>query len=147
MASTITRREPVRIHFRDGELVVTPKDQDIFFISAEKAIEACRNVIKQEERVAKFTEELISPLVNWCEDHKEQISGCFVLIPDSAVLPVFIVGANERYDFKLTEQLSELAFRFEQHGWSVHASQIPRCDDSEHLCAYFSPERALQVYG
>ncbi len=146
MAKTRARRAPVRLSFRDGELLVTPKDQDIFFISAEKATEACSHVIRQEERVARFTQEFLVPLAQWCEQHKERISACYLTVPQSAVLLVYVIGANEQYDFGLTGMLSELAFWFEEQGWSVHASQIPRCD-VEQLSGFFNPEQALQIYG
>src|SRR5438309_5705742 len=40
-----TRRQIARLNFEDGQVVVTPKDRDIFLISAEKATEACRNAV------------------------------------------------------------------------------------------------------
>jgi hypothetical protein len=146
MAKVFTRREPVRLSFRDGEVMVTPKDQDVFFLSAEKATEACRVLIRQEERVARFTAEVLQPLAKWCEEHHGQISACYLLPPESAVLPVYVVGAREEYDFDLTRGLSDLALAFEERGWSVHASQIPRCE-AEELRGFFDPDQALQVYG
>lgn len=146
MAETLARREPAKLSFHDGEVMVTPKDRDIFFISAEKATEACRDVIRQEERVTRFTEGVIRPLVDWCETHKNQISACYLLVPESSVLPVYVVGASEQYNFNLTEEMSELAFQFEDRGWSVHLSQIPLCD-VEQLRGFFSLDHAIQVYG
>ena len=40
MEKALTRREPIRLSYRDGQVMVTPEDQDIFFISAERATEA-----------------------------------------------------------------------------------------------------------
>ena len=146
MAQTATRREPAKLSFGDGEVMVTPQDQDIFFLSAEKATEACKNVIRQEERVARFTDGFLRPLAGWCEAHKDQISACYLVVPESTVLPVYVIGVSERYDFDLTKKLSELAFQFEDSGWSVHLSQIPRCD-MEQLCGFFNLDYALQVHG
>ncbi len=145
MSNTTTHPKPVRLTFRDGEVMVTAKDQDIFFISAEKATEACRNVTRQEERVSSFTDGFIIPLATWCKEHAQAISACYVVPPESAVLPVYVVGAGEQYDFELAEQLVALAYVFEKN-WSVHLSQIPKCDNEE-LAGYFSLDRALQVYG
>jgi hypothetical protein len=141
-----TRRETVKLSFQDGEVMVTPKDQDIFFINAEKATEACSAVIRQEERVARFKDEIILPLARWCEEHKEQVSACYVLVPESAVLPVYMIGTSDKYDFSLTEELSTLSSWFEERGWSVHVSQIPRCD-IEQLSGFFVPDHALQIDG
>jgi hypothetical protein len=147
MAKTAAPRMPVRLTFQDGQVMVTPKDRDIFFISAEKATEACSNVIRAEQRVAKFEEELLWPLVQWCEHHKDWVSACYVLPAESAVLPVYVIGTSEQYDFTLAEKLTQLAIWFlDEKGWAVHLSQIPLCD-AEALAAFFRPETALQVYG
>lgn len=145
MAKMLTRREPVRLSFEDGEVVVTPKDRSIFCINAEKATEACRSAVREEERVEKFTQEVILPLRDWCRKHQSEVSACYVTVPQSAVLPIYIVGASEVYDFDLTAELSDLAFWFDEQGWSVHLSQLPRCD-KEQLYGYFHIERALEVY-
>jgi hypothetical protein len=147
MAEATTPRTPVRLTFQDGQVMVTPKDWDIFFISAEKATEACSNVIRDEQRVAKFKEELLWPLAKWCEQHKDSVSACYVLPAESAVLPVYVIGAGEQYDFALAEKLTQFTVWFlDEKGWAVHISQIPLCD-GEALAAFFRPETALQVYG
>src|SRR5262249_22958133 len=122
------------------------QDQDIFFISAEKATEACRDAISRDQRVAKFTEEIVLPLREWCKLHQDRILACYLLVPDSLVIPVYMVGTSEQYDFELTEELSRLASKFDEHGWSVHLSQIPRCE-LEQLSGYFVPDHALQIEG
>jgi hypothetical protein len=144
MTTTAPRRTPVRLSFKDGEVMVTPQDQDIFFISAEKATEACRAAIRQDQRVAKFKEQIVVPLSEWCKRHHEKVLACYLLIPDSSVIPVYMVGTSERYDFELTKELSQLASEFDEHGWSVHVSQIPRCE-TEQLSGYFVPDHALQI--
>lgn len=146
MSRTLTRREPVRLNFQDGQVIVTPEDQDIFFISAEKATEACKDLIRNEERVKRFTDGVILPLQQWSKTHKDQIHACYLAFPESAVLLVYMIGSSEQYDFALTEELSKLASDFEERGWSVQAAQIPRCPD-EDLPAFFNPQSALLVYG
>src|SRR5688500_17131945 len=101
MAEVTSRRDPVRLNFRDGQIMVTAKDQDIFFISAEKATDACRAAIKNEERVQRFTDEFLLPLARWCQAEALRISACYVVPPESAVLPIYVIGASERYDFDL----------------------------------------------
>jgi hypothetical protein len=66
MAQALARKEPVRLSYRDGQVMVTPEDQDIFFISAEKATEACRDAVKTEERIAAFKAKFLLPLHDWC---------------------------------------------------------------------------------
>lgn len=126
--------------------MVTPEDQDIFFISAQKATEACRDAIRQGEMVPRFKDQIIVPLSEWCKQHNDKVLACYVLTPDSPVIPVYMVGTSEQYDFELTQELSRLASDFDEHGWSVHISQIPRCD-SEQLAGFFLPDHALQIDG
>ncbi len=45
MTTALVRIAPVRLSYQDGQIMVTPEDQDIFFISAEKATEACRDAV------------------------------------------------------------------------------------------------------
>ncbi len=47
------RRKYARLRFADGEVVVSPRDRDLFLISAEKATEACRNAIQQDHRIQR----------------------------------------------------------------------------------------------
>ena len=62
------------------------------------------------------------------------------------MIPVYVVGTSEQYDFELTKELSKLASDFDERGWSVHVSQIPRCDVDQ-LSGYFVPDHALQIDG
>lgn len=146
MIKTAPRRTPVKLSFKDGEIMVTPQDQYIFFISAEKATEACREVIRQDQRVARFKDEIVVPLAEWRKNHRDKVLACYLLIPDSPVIPVYMVGTSEQYDFELTKELSQLASEFDERAWSVHVSQIPRCE-AEQLTGYFVPDHALQIDG
>jgi hypothetical protein len=143
MPTLDTRREPIRLSFEDGQVICTPKDQDKFLISASRAIEACSRSIRESERVSQFREHLLTPLGNWFLQNKSKVSACYVVAPESAVLPVYMVGVSEVYDFSLTEEFCDLTAKFEEQGWSIHISQIPLCD-MEELSGYFNPDMALQ---
>lgn len=146
MISTKVRRQPARLSFKDGEVLVTPNDQDIFLINAERAVEACQHAIKNEERVSSYKRELLIPLSEWCVRNAEQIKACYIAPLDCAVLQVYVVASQEEYDFELTKRLSDLSYEFSESGWSVHASQISACSDEE-LSAIFNLNTALKIYG
>jgi len=59
----LVRKEPVRLTYRDGEVMVTPEEKDIFFISLEKATEACREAVKTDERIVAFKAKFLVPLM------------------------------------------------------------------------------------
>lgn len=144
MPNITTKRHPVRLTYEDGQVVVTPSDHDIFFISAERATEACREAILARDRVRKFKEEVIAPIMEWCQKNKEKVSACYLVSSNSAVLPVYVVGTSEVYDFDLTEKMSEFAAWFEERKWSVHLSQITMCDQ-EAIFGFFHEDNALQI--
>jgi len=115
-------------------------------INAEKATRAYREAIRRDECVAKFRNEILVPLGIWREGHRDKVLHCYVLIPNSPVIPVYMIGISEQYNFELTKELSQLTSEFDRRGWSVHASQIPRCD-VDMLSAYFDVNRAVQIDG
>ena len=59
-------RDFARLSFTDGEVIVSPRDMDIFVMSAEKAIEACRGEVKKGEHLNRFTTNFLTPLHEWC---------------------------------------------------------------------------------
>ena len=146
MKAKSATRKPVRLSYEDGQVVVTPQDQDIFLISAEKATEACTEAIKDQERVTRFKSEFILPLAKWCNEHQDRISACFVAFPAATVLPVYVIGATEQYDFDLVPEQIQCADMLEKRGWSAHVSQIPKSVQEE-LASFFDLEYALQVHG
>jgi hypothetical protein len=146
MADTtkVAHRQPAKLSFSDGEVMVTPKDRDIFFISATKATEACREAVRNEQGFKQFETEFLIPLNAWCEKHAEKVRACYLPLPTRNI-QVFIVGTSPRYDFELGEELATLELKLSQAGWRVGISQLPEADDDS-LGTFFSPEGALEVY-
>lgn len=144
MATTATRKAPVRLSYRDGQILVTPEDQDIFFISAEKATEACREAVKTEERIATFKDRFLSPLHEWCVRHADRIAACYLPLP-AGHLQVFLVTLSPRFDFDLAEDMAALERQLAHAGWWVGVTQLPAAEDRS-LATFFNPEGALEVY-
>jgi hypothetical protein len=124
--------------------MVTPEDQDIFFISAEKATEACRDAVRADERVARFKREFLVPVHKWCVDHAELVSACYIPLP-AGHLQVFVVTSSRRFDFDLAEQVAALELELARSGWRVGVSQLPAAEEMS-LATFFNPEGALEVY-
>jgi hypothetical protein len=144
MEKALSRREPIHLSYRDGQVTVTPEDQDIFFLSAEKATEACRQAVRAEERVANFKREFLVPLRDWCVAHADRVSACYLPQP-AGHLQVFVVTNRPRFDFQLSEEMAALGLRLTKAGWRVGVWQLPSAD-KESLSAFFNPEGALEVY-
>jgi hypothetical protein len=139
------RRLPVRLSYSDGQVIVTPDDQVVFFNSAEKATEACKEAVRNDERISHFKAGFIVPMRAWCVKNKHAISACYLAFPESSILPVYVIGAGEQYDFELTKELSKMSCEFDSRGWAVLASQIPLCC-RDILEGYFSFDESLQIY-
>src|ERR1700681_3797101 len=105
MTKSLARKEPVRLSYRDGQIMVTPQDQDIFFISAEKAIEACREAVRADERITAFKEKFLLPLHAWCADRADRVAACYLPRP-AGHLQAFIVTSSPRFDFALAEEIA-----------------------------------------
>lgn len=138
------RRQVARLSFEDGEVVVTPKDRDIFLISAEKATEACHEIVQREKRIELFESEFLIPLFQWCVERSERIRACYVPFPESHI-QVFVVTDAPQFDFELAEEIAALERNLAQKGWRVGVYQLPNTDD-ETLATFCNPEGALQVY-
>jgi hypothetical protein len=144
MAATQASRKPVRLGYRDGQVMVTPEDQDIFFISAEKATEACRDAVKDEERIAAFKSKFLLPLHAWCLKHSALVAACYLPLP-AGHLQAYIVTAATHFDFALAEDIAQLERELASAGWRVGVSQLPSADERS-LATFFSPDGALEVY-
>lgn len=144
MEKTRIRRQPIRLSYRDGQVMVTPEDQDIFFISAERATEACQDAVRREERVARFKREFLLPLHQWCVAHADRVSVCYLPLPAGHV-QVLIVTNSPRFDFELAEEIAALERSLAGAGWRVGLSQLPNAN-ADSLSTFFKPEGALEVY-
>lgn len=137
-------REFARLNFTDGEVVVSPRDMDVFVISAAKAVEACQGEVKKGEHVQRFSGQFLAPLHNWCLINADKIRGCYLAVPSDHI-PVFVVTNSRRFDFEFGEKVAGIELQLAQAGWQVNVLQLPDADD-ESLATFLDLEMALQVY-
>lgn len=138
------RRKPAKLSFADGEVMVTPQDRDIFFISAKRATEACRDAVQTDQTFKRFESEVLMPVHQWCETHADRVSACYLPIP-AGLVRVFVITSSPKYDFALGEGLAALEMSLARAGWRVSVTQIPAAE-GDSLGTFFSPEGALEVY-
>ncbi len=144
MTKILSRKEPVRLSYQDGQVMVTPEDQDVFFISAEKATEACRDAVRMDERITVFKEKFLLPLHAWCVQRADRVAACYLPRP-AGHLQAFIVTTSPRFDFKVAEEIAALERELAKAGWRVGVSQLPKAEDRS-LATFFTLEGALEVY-
>ncbi len=137
-------RKFARLSFADGEIIVSPRDRDIFLINAEKATESCRNAVRLDRRIERFELELLTPLHDWCSANAAKVRACYIPIPGRQI-QVFVVTRSQRFDFEFAEKVAELELQIASFGWRIGISQLPDADDGS-LAAFFNPDGALEVY-
>jgi hypothetical protein len=144
MATAIARREPIRLNYRDGQVMVTPEDQDIFFISAEKAMAACRDAVRADERITAFKTRFLVPLHDWCAQHADRVAACYLPLA-AGHLQAFIVTKSPRFDFGLADEIAAMERELANAGWRVGVFQLPVAEGRS-LETMFNPDGALEIY-
>jgi hypothetical protein len=144
MEKTQPRPETVRLSYRDGQVVVTPEDQDLFCISAARATEACRDAVRKDGRIKWFKTEILLPLHEWCVARSGQVAACYIPVP-AGQIQVFVVTTSIRFDFSLAHEIADFERKLAGGGLMIGISQLPAADEGS-LATFFNPQGALEVY-
>lgn len=144
VGSKAVPRHFARLSFSDGQVVVSPRDMDVFVISAAKAIEACQGEVKKDEHVERFSGQFLAPLHDWCLSNSDRVRACYLAVPSDHI-PVFVVTNSRRFDFEFAEKVAAIELQLAQAGWQVNVLQLPDADDDS-LATFLDLEKALQVY-
>lgn len=91
---------------KDGNIVVTPSDQDRFLIKVGKAIEILRQHQRQEQFGKQF-DLLLKQLASWLEQYKGRWNRAFLTAGES-ILRFIVVRAQVEFESDLTDALSDL---------------------------------------
>ncbi|MCC7424979.1 MAG: hypothetical protein IT428_32305 [Planctomycetaceae bacterium] len=137
---------PIQLKWDGGHVVITPEDEDRFVKEASWAVSACQNKLALERFVRQFKDDFLVTVHSWCVQQGDRVRGAFVPIDAASHLQVFVVTRLPRYDFTLSQALSDLETRLFEKSWPCDVLQIP--DGSmESVQTFFDPERSIQVYG
>ena len=94
---------------QDGNLVVTPDDQDRFMVKVGKAIE----VLRQHERERQFRKQftlLVKQLATWLGEHPGSWERAFLTAGEST-LRFIVVRKQVKFQSEITDALSDLGVR------------------------------------
>lgn len=139
------KKEPLRVKWNDGQVVIEPKDNDIFAVTAQQAIEGCRWQTKVQEVGDRFKEEIIERIHKWCVDHDSLVRYCYSAFVGGEGLAVYVVGQSNNYDFGLGDEMASLQSTLHNAGWLIQVLQIP-VDNKEDLESFFSIDEAIEIY-
>ena len=140
---TEIERKYTRLSFEDGLVLVNPRDEDRFFLSAEKAVEACIDAVRSDERVKGYKSRFLTPLHEWCVTHTEHVKACYVTV-SAKFLQVFVVTHDKKFDFEFAKKVSALELQFAAK-WKISIMQIPD-SEADSLAAFIDTKNAWEIY-
>jgi hypothetical protein len=139
--------KPIQLQWGDGQVVITPADQDRFVKEAKWAVAACQGFMQFEKFFKKFTDEFLAQLRAWCERNSDRVAACYVPFAHAqGGVHVYMIAASNAFDFQLSEMISELEQALDNDGWSADILQLPQ-SSPEMLSSFFEPSRSILVYG
>ena len=104
--------QPVRLDYseKNRQVVVCPKDNDMFVRSMEQIVEACVVHERTLQRAFRFKDQLdglLKKLAQWLLDNKHRVHKAF-LAPHEGGLRFLIIKIGARYDGDLEDSLTDL---------------------------------------
>lgn len=142
-ATTEIERKYTRLSFEDGQVLVDPKDENRFFLSAEKAIEACKQAVRTDARIQGYKSEFLTPLHEWCLEHASHVRACYITVSANC-LQVFVVTHDKKFDFDFAKKVSALELKFAEK-WEISIMQLPN-SEAESLAAFINKSSAWEIY-
>jgi hypothetical protein len=95
---------------------------------------------------AMFSSEVLMPLHQWCLAHRESVERCYVPFEKYGnCIKVFIVGRGSRFDFALSDAISDLEATLLKSGWPCDVLQLTS-GAPEELRSFFAPEQSIEVF-
>jgi hypothetical protein len=137
----------LQLHFEDRTTVIVRPDEKNWLLTtvaeAAKACQFAREAAEFRESFDKF----LAHVHNWSKTHPETIARTYVAVAPHG-LEVFVVTRGADYRFEFDDEVSkldlELVSTFPE--CPAHVTHLP--DESpETLRSFFSPDKAVQVYG
>jgi hypothetical protein len=146
MSSVQSSNQPIQLQWNGGAVVITPEDEDRFVKEAQWAVTAYQGLLAFERLFEQFKREFLPTLHDWCGKHAEAVASCYVPLPLAPCIKVFLVGALNKFDFQLSDAVSDFEVELERAGWPTDIVQLP-ATSSEMLRSFFDPVQSIQVYG
>jgi hypothetical protein len=105
---------PIQLNWQEKNSVVTviPGDEKLFYITIEKAIEACRAKNESVIFINQFMR-LLNKLALWNKNHENDISNAFLTVRDANLL-FLIVKKSVKFDSEFEDELTDLDIEIAQ---------------------------------
>lgn len=100
--------KPILLDWSDRKsfVIVTPEDEDRFFLTVEDAINACKSHSGFTEFQRTF-KDLLTYLARWIERHREKIKEAYLTVRETDML-FLTVHTGKSFDWEFEDSLTEL---------------------------------------
>lgn len=150
MQSDDVKKTPIKLDARERDRLVlfTSETEDRFLMSCREAVRAA-NIGASAVVIVDEIREFVNEVGEWVVAEGTRIAECYIA-PREGQLVVFVVPKSHKYDFDLSDALTDLDLRITQkYRIPCEVMQIPE-DDLESVVDLDSPasldvRRALQA--
>ena len=104
--------QPVRLDYfeKDRQVVIRPKDNDVFVRSVEQIIETCdigERTLRRALQFKKQFEDLLQKLAQWLTANNHRVHKAFLTMREGRLL-FLVIKIGPRYDDELEDSLTDL---------------------------------------
>jgi len=149
-ADLSVRRDPIVLRWEDENrlLIVSPRDQDRFALTVNKAISACQlDQVFGLEQFQKQFKQLLIVLRDWAKKRRESIHAAFLAVRDGGLLYV-VVRNGPRFDAEFEDDLTELDMKVAHNEglnmMRLNVLALPKAS-MEAIATFLSPAHTLQL--
>ena len=138
---------PIQLHYQEKEnyITVIPADEESFYLTVDKAIQACR-AYNYTSAFSNQFQKLLERLAKWIHGNKGEIESAFLTVRDAGLL-FLVVRNSKKYNGKFEDKLTDLDIEiardknYDKIKLSVLA--IPQVD-FEQISSFLDPKASLQ---
>ncbi|MGB7158801.1 MAG: hypothetical protein WBD40_12080 [Tepidisphaeraceae bacterium] len=146
MPNPKTQPDALRLHAdhdADRQVVVHPKDDDLFVLTGRQAIQACQLGISIELWLNEF-ESMLRHVEGWASEHADKVVECFAMPRDARVV-LFVIPSSPHYDFDLADELVELNTHL-MKAFNIGMVELHQVPEAE-VERFLDPSHAKRIYG
>jgi hypothetical protein len=138
---------PIQLLYQEKNnfITVIPEDEELFYLTVDKAIQACR-AYNYTSAFSNQFQKLLDKLAQWIHVNKNEIESAFLTVRDAGLL-FLVVRNSKKYNGQFEDKLTELDIEvaqdknFDKIKLSVLA--IPQVD-FEQISSFLNPQASLR---
>lgn len=93
------------------------------------------------EAVFSFHNELFVPIREWCAARADRVTECYIIMRHGEFV-YYVLGREQRFDFALMREISELTLELLDRDWPIEGNLLPESSADE-LTAFVDPREVF----